>query len=298
MVSDELVGPGLEATESVLVGRQDFGALDGPDLEKRLEVVAQRVRELLRVHRDVWADAGEHVVAREEQASLGSDEAEVARRVTRGPDGSKVPTRRVDGVTILDQAIGEGHVHKALDLHRRGGEVGQALSRDAGELEEPGHAIDEVIGLDVALLQERRVGRMEPDPRACRIAHASGQPVVIRVDVGDHDAGHVAHRAPSDAKPLAECIPRLVGVPPRVDQGDALVRLEAVDEDIAKRVVGDWDGDRPEPWSNLLDLRQNVGGPRCLLCGPGDREVLHRQEGIGRTPRRPMTSPDGREGGI
>ena len=67
---------------------------------------------LTRSSRDVGRDAGEHVVAREQQAGALLGEAQVARRVPRGVDGAQRPAGQVREVAVLEQAVGDRHARE------------------------------------------------------------------------------------------------------------------------------------------------------------------------------------------
>ena len=115
------------------------------------------------------------------------------------------------------------------------------------------HPLDELVGLDVATLEEGRIGRVEPHPGPRRLADPARQSVVVGVDVGDHDRLHVVDGATGYGEAVVEGPPRLVGVPSGVDEGHAVVELEDVDEHVAQRVVRDRDGHRPQTRSDPLD---------------------------------------------
>ena len=79
VVGGDLVDPAAEVGEPVFVGRQYLVGAEIADLRQLFEVVAQRIRELLGVHRDVGGDPGEDVVARQQQPLIGAVEAHVSR---------------------------------------------------------------------------------------------------------------------------------------------------------------------------------------------------------------------------
>ena len=75
---------------------------------------------------------------------------------------------------------------------------------------------------------------------------------------------------PASIEAVVQRRPGVVGVPPGVDDGDAVVELEGVDEDVAQGVVRDGHRDRPQPGPHLLDRGHDVAVPRLFLEHPGD----------------------------
>ena len=188
---------------------------------------------------------------------------------------------------------------EAPDLEGGRGQVRQTLGGHAGDAEQLGHAAHEVVGLDVALLEHGGVRRVQADPRAAGLTDPSGEAVVVRMDVRHHDSRDVGDRPSGRGQPVVERLPGVVGVPPGVDEGDALVRLEGVDEDVAKGVVRDRDGDRPQAGPHLLDRREHLGLPGRTLQRPGDLESPHGPRvSVGPPAGEPTEAVDGREGGI
>src|SRR5438093_444770 len=76
---DQVVDPHREAPEPELVGRQDLVGIDGADGGQRVQKVGQRVHLAIEVNGDIRRDAGEQVVAREQEPALLLVEADVAR---------------------------------------------------------------------------------------------------------------------------------------------------------------------------------------------------------------------------
>ena len=99
--------------------------------------------------------------------------------------------------------------------------------------------------------------------------------------MGDHDAADVSDRATHRSDATAQGVPGFVGIPSRIDDGDPSVGLEGIDEDVAKGVVRDRDGDGPESRSDLFDLGEDVGLPGSVLGRARDLELGHRGNGTG-----------------
>ena len=119
-------------------------------------------------------------------------EAEVARRVAGRPDGLQVPPRHLRPRPVLEQQVGDDRVDQLA--HRHGGVAQglQLLRRRAHASQRGRHAVEQVVGLVVAVVDELGVGGVQRDPGARRLPDPAGQSVVVGVDVGHHDALHVA----------------------------------------------------------------------------------------------------------
>ncbi len=197
------------------------------------------------------------------------------------PDRGDVPARDVGTVAVFDEQGGLDEVDERAHRHRR---VAQLLELAGGRAElaqHPTHLNQQVGRFLVAVVDERGVGRVQRDPGVGVLAHATGEAVVVGVDVGDHHALHVGHLEAALAQARAQGVERVVGVPARVDQERAPVGLERVHEHVAQRDRERY-GDAPQARADLLDGRKRLGG------GCGRR---HRQ----RMPDRCTVLPD-REG--
>ena len=75
---------------------------------------------------------------------------------------------------------------------------------------------------------------------------------------------------PASIEARVEGAPRVFGVPPGVNDRQAVVELERVHEDIAQWVVRDRDRNRPETRTNLLHRRHYLPVPRLFLEHSGD----------------------------
>ena len=133
------------------------------------------------------------------------------------------------------------------------------------------HPVEQVVGLVVAVVDQLGVGGVQGDPRARGLADPPGQPVVVRVDVGDHDALDVGDVAAGLLHAALQRAEGVVGVPPGVHQVGPAVGLEDVDEHVAQRVVGQRHRDAPQPGPDLLDPGEGVvgrrGAPGALRVG-------------------------------
>ena len=68
----------------------------------------------------------------------------------------------------------------------------ELVVRGAHLAQRGGDPVQKVAGLVVAVMDECGVRGMEGDPRTGRLADSAGEPVVVGMDVGDHDALDVA----------------------------------------------------------------------------------------------------------
>ena len=254
------------------------------DLVQRVEEVAERVAAAVAPRdRDVRRDRRQDVVARQQQALLGSVEAQVPGRVAGRPHRADVPPRYVDALTVVHRAVRRGERAEAacpstggrcrrggqlvlggagVDEHRHQlvGEVGQRLRRLAVAAILAGHRVRQVLDGD-------RVALVHRHPRVRRVAHPARQAVVVGVDVGDQHAVALGDVGTGGAEPGDERIPRLVVVPPGVDQHRATIGLDQVDERVAERVVREGDADRPQAGSHELGRRQGRWHPATIGGG-------------------------------
>ena len=90
------------------------------------------------------------------------------------------------------------------------------------------------------------------------------------MDVGDEHRLDLVEPGADVLEAGAEHVPRLLGVPAGVDEGDATVALQRVDEHVAQRVVGQGHRDRPQSRPHLLDRGHDVLAPGLELRGAGD----------------------------
>ena len=72
-----------------------------------------------------------------------------------------------------------------------------------------------------------------------------------------------------------ERVPRLLGAPSGVDHREAAVKLEQVDEDVPKWVLGQRHRHRPQPGPHTLDAGEPGGVPGAPLRDPGDLDRRH-----------------------
>ena len=75
---------------------------------------------------------------------------------------------------------------------------------------------------------------------------------------------------PASVSAVVQRRPGVLGVPPGVDDGHAIVELEGVDEDVAQRVVRDGHRDGPQPGPDLLHGGHDVAVPCLFLEHSGD----------------------------
>ena len=228
-------------------------------------------------------------------------EAQVPRRVARRPDGGEVPAGHFRLVRRLRAARRARRRRPAA--HRHGG-VAQGLElllRRAHPAQGGGHAVEQVVRLVVAVVDELGIGGVERDPRARGLPDPPGQPVVIGMDVGDQDALDIGHVAADLLHAAVQRAEGVVGVPSGIDQVGAAVGLEDVDEDVAQRVVGQRYRNAPEAVAHLLDTRERVvgcrrapgalgvRGPLVLVCVPRRRGHDWPRGSLGRpSPRSAM----------
>ena len=150
--------------------------------------------------------------------------------MARRPNRGEVPTGHLGPRPVLEEDVGHHRVDQLP--HRHGGVLQrlELLGRRAHAPQRGRHPVQQVVRLVVAVVNELGIGRVQRDPGARRLPDATGQAVVVRMDVGDHDALHVSDVAPDLFHAARERAEGVVGVPPGVNQVRAAVRLEDVDQ--------------------------------------------------------------------
>src|ERR1017187_10992811 len=91
----------VEPGESVLVGREYLVGVERPHLGQRLEVVTERVGELLRMERDVGSNPGQYVVTGKQHTVPIRVKADVPGRVSRCPHGPEAAARAAELLVAL-----------------------------------------------------------------------------------------------------------------------------------------------------------------------------------------------------
>ncbi|GAA4955506.1 hypothetical protein GCM10023224_46330 [Streptomonospora halophila] len=117
------------------------------------------------------------------------------------------------------------------------------------------------VGADAGEAADQfRVGAVHGDPGAGGRAHASGEPGVVGVEVGDHNAVHVADRGARGLQPGGEGSPGVLVVPSRVDEHRSSRAFQHVDEGVAEGVAGDGHGHAPHALAQILHRWQRPHG--------------------------------------
>ena len=213
----------------------------------------------------------------ESMSSLaGLVEAQVPRRVARRPDGGQVPTGNLRARPVLEEHVGDDRVDQRQDRHGGVAQRFELLGRRAHPAQRTRHPVQQVLGLVVAVVDQLGVGGVQGDPGARGLADPAGQPVVVRVDVGDHDALHVGDVAAGLLHAALQRAEGVVGVPAGVDEVGPTVGLEEVDQHVAQRVVRQRHRNAPQSGPDLLDTGEGVvgrgrapGALRVRVAGPG-----------------------------
>ena len=195
----------------------------------------------------------------------------MARRMAGSPDGSQRPPGEVDRLAVLEQDVGDGHGDHGLDGHRRRSQIRQLVVGHAGVGQELRHGGHQLVGVSVAGLEHLGVGGVESDPGPGGLTDPSGQPVVVRMDVGDHHRPDVRDTSPGGGQPVIERRPCHLGVPSGIHKGHAASgQLQGIDQHVAQRIVRDGDRDRPQARPHLLHGRHDLLVPGSLLRCAGD----------------------------
>ena len=250
------------------MGRQHLVDVHVADASERVEKVGQRIVGLLDVNGDAGADPRQHVVAAEEQPPFAIVKADVPGRVSRGVQCDQVPARQRDRSAILEQHVGLGRGDELADAHRGAGQLVAHVLGDAGVDQQCAHVGKQGGNVDaVSRRDQRRIRRVQRNPCTGGLAQPAGQPVVVGMDVRDEHRLDIRRRVPGDAHARDERVPRLLGAPSRVDHRKAAVKLEQVDEDVPKWVLGQRHRHRPQPRPHTLDIGEPGGIPGAPLRG-------------------------------
>ena len=178
----------------MLVGGQHLVGVEGGHPVQRLEELTQRVVAGLRMQRDVRGDARQHVVARQHQPVASPP------RSTGDPASGRASTSPRDP-SPATSGLSPSSISTSGWTASTSPRTGIAACCKRGDLvlgrtdppQEAADPVEQVVGLLVAVVDQRGVGRVQRDPRPRRLTDAAGQPVVVGVDVGDEHTLHVAH---------------------------------------------------------------------------------------------------------
>src|SRR6266540_1717870 len=200
VVGDERVDAAGKVVEAPLVPGQGRRAGVRLQLLERGEVVAERVLGRLRVEGDVRADPGEHVVAGEQHPGALLVEAEVPGRVARRVHRHQLPAGHLRPVAVLQQHVRPGRDHEAAHQHAHALQLlDRGLGRAGGPQPRAG-PLQQLVHVLVAVGDQRRVGRVERDPRARRLAHPPGPASSAACDSGAYHPGSTSTTPPETSK--------------------------------------------------------------------------------------------------
>ena len=233
----EVVEPFEEPVEGPVVRRQ-HETLPGqmPEPVEALDEMAQRVAlGLGEPDADIGGDAGQHLVARDQQLEFGAVERGVLRGVPAADDHLPIAAADLEPAVVPDPP----HARR----HRR---------RPAAEIPHPGAiGIDAVVvepvdpeelhpGLDIVgdVLRPGEMGLQpfavgHPQRRAELVLQPPGEAEMVGVEMGDDGA---LDRTP--AEPLDRVEPvrlHVVAVPTGVDHGPAVAVLDQIEVDVVER---------------------------------------------------------------
>ena len=210
----------------------------------------------------------------------------------RGVHRPQPPAGQVGPVAVGQRKVGAGHHHEAAQLHGRVAQLRQVGGGRAGLLQPAGDPPQQVVRVLVAVGDERRVGRVQPDPGPRHLPHPARQAVVVRVQVGHQHAADVDQPGAERPQAVLQGGQRLRGVPAGIHQHHPAGALERVGEDIGQSsprvtkttgslkairadiwvtrgllwgVARDRDGDAPQARHDLLDGGKLVGSPLAGL---------------------------------
>ncbi len=135
------------------------------DTRQGIDEVGQRVAARLRVHPDVGCDAGQDVVAGEEEATTVLVEAQVPGRMAGSVHGTQIPSRQGQPVTVADEAVRFGLADVVGDLQRGPGQDPELVLGHSAVPQQCDHALQQVGDAGpVPGRQQRSVVGMQPHP--------------------------------------------------------------------------------------------------------------------------------------
>ena len=264
----------VEIAEGMAVGGEDeLHAAEAAEGLQRLEVGPERVGER-REPGHVRRDGGQHVVAGDEQAGVGVEEAEVVSGMPRGVEGDPLPPGEADPVAV-GQAMGRDRRAEPRQEVPPGEAGGPEMAAD----ETPGfstpgrpppraQAVARVISLRSSRpgLQPGVEALLGDELGARLVGEATRAPEVVGVRVGDEHGVHVADLEARRVQPALEGAPRLPSGEAGVDNGGPPL----VEEHVAVHVAETGELDRElEPEHARTDLGHLArGGLLFLLAWP------------------------------
>ncbi len=275
-------GPGRDAAEPVLVRGQRLGAVVAVQAGQRGQVTLQRRDRGVRGQPDVRGDPGQQMIAGEQHVVVGVVEADVPRGVPGGPHHLDPAAGQVKPFAVAEQPVRVWQPQVAGRLGDPDGQLRGNLGRNAGPLQPDQVAGGPAVvrgapGAAVRGGRGRHPGRQRGDLRLVhgdrrpgRLPEPCAQPVVVRVHVGDHDAGDRLRAGPGLLQPAGQVLPGALVVPARVDHDQRAVAVQQVAQRVAERAVRDRHRQRPHPGGHLLGGRQPAVPPGLALGQAGD----------------------------
>ena len=126
---------------------------------------------------------------------------------------------------------------QAPHRHRRRLELVDLLFRDAVLVEKRRHPLQELFGLLIAAADEVALALVDDHLRAADLLDATGQPVVVRVDVGDQEPLDIGEGEVEVSQLGLQRVEGLGCIPAGVDQRIAVVAGEEIGQHPAQWVV-------------------------------------------------------------
>jgi hypothetical protein len=278
-MGDEIGGAGVDVAEPVLVRGERLISAKARGAAQGCEIRGQRVAVVSPVHADVGADAGQQVVAGQQDAGRGIVQAQMTGSMSRGPDGPDIAARYGHAVAVAQEPVRFGQVQNVGDPILVHGEDSEILVRDSVA------AQPVLISASLTLAvtpQPARKGlgfhRMHRDPRPAFAAEPAAQAVMVGVNVGDHHARDVVQPRARGAEAGGNGLAAGRGVPAGIHDHDARVADERVGQGVPQRTVRDGDRHRPQVRADLFHRQKHAPLPRVLLRGAGDVDAADRAE--------------------
>ncbi|SKY52444.1 Uncharacterised protein [Mycobacteroides abscessus subsp. abscessus] len=139
------------------------------------------------------------------------------------------------------------------------------------------------------------VGVVHRELRVGVLQQARDESEVVGVQMGDEHVRDVGEVVSGGMDSVDKHLPARVGVPAGVDEREpAVCRRQCVDEDVAQRVLGDEDRDRPEARPDFFDGRHFLTHPGLALAMAGDHDRRTHHLIRPRRDRAPQTPVDSR----
>ena len=130
------------------------------------------------------------------------------------------------------------------------------------------HLAHQLVGVDVARLDEQALQPMKTQVGVGDLAQTPGQPVVVGMDVGDDQVPHVGQANVERPKVAFERLQRVGGIPATIDQQVAVVGPHEIGIDVPERAIDAVAGASARRRATARRAVERASGCRAGCPGP------------------------------